>query len=311
MDVATSVGIADIEAARATTAGVAKHAGPDVTEPVRGHGSRDRAQGREPAAHGRVQDPQGVNKVASLGAAPANGVTAGGAGNHAKALPSPPATGCAVRDLRPRGRTDHEDRGVPGVRRPRRRARPLARGDDGAAREEAAAHGYGVLPSLRRPGGGRPARARSASSCWKTFLRWRASSSRSGAVGWRRGWRSPSSHGCRTCESSASGRTLRSLRRDEPSTGPVLTLADGIAVKRPGQLTGPLVERWIDDVVTVDEDAIADAMVFLMDRAKLYVEGPGPSVSPPCTRDSSSCPAREPRASCCPAATSTSAWCLV
>jgi threonine dehydratase len=61
----------------------------------------------------------------------------------------------------------------------------------------------------------------------------------------------------------------------EPTSGPVLTLADGIAVKRPGQLTGPLVERWIDDIVTVDEDAIADAMVFLMDRAKLYVEGAG------------------------------------
>jgi threonine dehydratase len=60
-----------------------------------------------------------------------------------------------------------------------------------------------------------------------------------------------------------------------PSDGPVVTLADGIAVKYPGELTGPLVERWVDDVVTVDEDAIADAMVLLMDRAKLYVEGAG------------------------------------
>ena len=60
-----------------------------------------------------------------------------------------------------------------------------------------------------------------------------------------------------------------------PADGPVLTLADGIAVKYPGELTGPLVERWVDDVVTVDEDAIADAMVLLMDRAKLYVEGAG------------------------------------
>ncbi len=60
-----------------------------------------------------------------------------------------------------------------------------------------------------------------------------------------------------------------------PADGPVLTLADGIAVKDPGELTGPLVERWVDEVVTVDEDAIADAMVLLMDRAKLYVEGAG------------------------------------
>jgi threonine dehydratase len=55
----------------------------------------------------------------------------------------------------------------------------------------------------------------------------------------------------------------------------VLTLADGIAVKYPGTVTGPLVERWVDEIVTVDEDSIADAMVLLMDRAKLYAEGAG------------------------------------
>ncbi len=57
--------------------------------------------------------------------------------------------------------------------------------------------------------------------------------------------------------------------------GAVLTLADGIAVKQPGEITRPLVERWLDDIVTVQEDAIADAMVLLMERAKLYVEGAG------------------------------------
>ncbi len=60
-----------------------------------------------------------------------------------------------------------------------------------------------------------------------------------------------------------------------PADGAVLTLADGIAVKTPGEVTGPLVERWVDEIVMVDEDAIADAMVLLMDRAKLYVEGAG------------------------------------
>jgi len=58
-------------------------------------------------------------------------------------------------------------------------------------------------------------------------------------------------------------------------SGPIATLADGIAVKHPGIVTGPLVEQWLDEVVTVDEEAIADAMVLLMDRAKLYVEGAG------------------------------------
>jgi threonine dehydratase len=62
---------------------------------------------------------------------------------------------------------------------------------------------------------------------------------------------------------------------DSPPRGAVPTLADGIAVKHPGEFTGPLVERWVDEIVAVDEDDIADAMVMLMDRAKLYVEGAG------------------------------------
>ncbi|MGC9962081.1 MAG: threonine ammonia-lyase [Acidimicrobiales bacterium] len=53
------------------------------------------------------------------------------------------------------------------------------------------------------------------------------------------------------------------------------TLADGISVKRPGELTLPLVSRYVDEVVTVAEDEIADAMVLLLERAKLLVEGAG------------------------------------
>jgi threonine dehydratase len=60
-----------------------------------------------------------------------------------------------------------------------------------------------------------------------------------------------------------------------PPPGAITTLADGIAVKLPGELTRPLVEHWLDDVVVVEESAVADAMVFLMERAKLYVEGAG------------------------------------
>jgi threonine dehydratase len=54
-----------------------------------------------------------------------------------------------------------------------------------------------------------------------------------------------------------------------------LTIADGIAVKQPGELTRPLIERWVDQLVTVSEDEIAEAMVFLLERAKLVVEGAG------------------------------------
>jgi threonine dehydratase len=53
------------------------------------------------------------------------------------------------------------------------------------------------------------------------------------------------------------------------------TIADGIAVKSPGEVTLPLVERWVDRMVVVGEDEIADAMVWLLERAKLVVEGGG------------------------------------
>jgi threonine dehydratase len=55
----------------------------------------------------------------------------------------------------------------------------------------------------------------------------------------------------------------------------VLTIADGIAVKRPGELTLELLRAWADDVVAVGEDETAEAMVLLMERGKLVVEGAG------------------------------------
>ena len=60
-----------------------------------------------------------------------------------------------------------------------------------------------------------------------------------------------------------------------PADGPIVTLADGIAVKWPGERTRPLVEKFVDEVVVVEEDSVADAMMLLMDRSKLYVEGGG------------------------------------
>jgi threonine dehydratase len=56
---------------------------------------------------------------------------------------------------------------------------------------------------------------------------------------------------------------------------PESTIADGIAVKRPGRITLPLVQRWVDDVVVVSEEDTAEAMVLLLERAKLVVEGAG------------------------------------
>ena len=53
------------------------------------------------------------------------------------------------------------------------------------------------------------------------------------------------------------------------------TIADGIAIKRPGEITLALVKRWVDEMVVVGEDDIAEAMVWLMERSKLVVEGGG------------------------------------
>jgi threonine dehydratase len=54
-----------------------------------------------------------------------------------------------------------------------------------------------------------------------------------------------------------------------------LTIADGIAVKRPGELTLKLIARWVDELVLVTEDETAEAMVFLLERSKLVTEGAG------------------------------------
>jgi len=55
----------------------------------------------------------------------------------------------------------------------------------------------------------------------------------------------------------------------------VSTICDGIAVKRPGELTLPLVERYVDDILTVSDDEVAQAMVLLLERSKLVAEGAG------------------------------------
>ncbi|MEA2311606.1 MAG: threonine dehydratase [Solirubrobacteraceae bacterium] len=67
-----------------------------------------------------------------------------------------------------------------------------------------------------------------------------------------------------------------SLRRGEPvPAASALTIADGIAVKHPGVLTLDLLGRWADGIVVVGEDETAEAMVVLLERCKLVVEGAG------------------------------------
>jgi threonine dehydratase len=53
------------------------------------------------------------------------------------------------------------------------------------------------------------------------------------------------------------------------------TIADGIAVRRAGDVTFPVVERYVDEIVTVDEDEIASAILVLLEREKTLAEGAG------------------------------------
>ena len=68
-------------------------------------------------------------------------------------------------------------------------------------------------------------------------------------------------------------RAIKDHRISEVSLG--LTIADGIAVKRAGQLTTPVIRKLVDEIVLVEEEEIALAIVALLERSKLLVEGAG------------------------------------
>jgi threonine dehydratase len=73
---------------------------------------------------------------------------------------------------------------------------------------------------------------------------------------------------------------LRALRPDVRIVGVQAgvdgyTIADGIAVKVPSEFTMPLLEDLLDDIVAVTDEEISEAIVLLLERAKLVVEGAG------------------------------------
>ncbi len=53
------------------------------------------------------------------------------------------------------------------------------------------------------------------------------------------------------------------------------TLADGIALRRVGEITFPIIQKRVDEIVTVQEDEIASAILMLMERKRLVAEGAG------------------------------------
>ena len=69
---------------------------------------------------------------------------------------------------------------------------------------------------------------------------------------------------------------IRAREQHHPVTLPAAsTIADGIAVRRAGELTLPLVEKYVDDIVTVEEEEIAYAILMLLEREKTVAEGAG------------------------------------
>ena len=69
---------------------------------------------------------------------------------------------------------------------------------------------------------------------------------------------------------------LRAREAGEPVTlNAEATIADGIAVRRAGDITLPLVSRYVDEIVTVDDEEIASAILMLLEQEKSLAEGAG------------------------------------
>ena len=83
---------------------------------------------------------------------------------------------------------------------------------------------------------------------------------------------------CRVIGVQAAGAAsmYASLRAGHPvELDGVATIADGIAVKKPGDLTFALCQKYVDEIVTVNEDEISSAILALMEVQKTVAEGAG------------------------------------
>jgi threonine dehydratase len=68
---------------------------------------------------------------------------------------------------------------------------------------------------------------------------------------------------------------MRRLLCGEPPIAPAPTVADGLSVRTPGQLSTALCRRWLDDIVVVTEEEVQKTVVELARHDKLIVEGAG------------------------------------
>lgn len=80
-------------------------------------------------------------------------------------------------------------------------------------------------------------------------------------------------YGVQAAGAPSMAESLKTSKREHLDS--VFTIADGIAVKEPGDLTLELCRRYVDEVVTVTDDEIAAAILALVEKQKLVAEGAG------------------------------------
>ena len=80
-------------------------------------------------------------------------------------------------------------------------------------------------------------------------------------------------YGVQAAEAPSMKRSIEA--QDKLTLSTANTFADGIAVKHPGDLTFEMVNKYVDGIVTVSEDEIAAAILFLVEQRKLVCEGAG------------------------------------
>ena len=77
-------------------------------------------------------------------------------------------------------------------------------------------------------------------------------------------------------ESESASSMLESFKKKKLTTIPLKqTICDGIAVKKPGTITFDMINKYVDDIVLVSDEEVANTILLLIERAKLFAEGAG------------------------------------
>ena len=246
----------------------APHAGADVAQPAATSAAAPSCSRRRTCS-GPARSSCAARSPRSTGSTRARGVVAGSAGNHAQSLAyAARARGMACEVFMPAEASLSKAAAVRGFGGTVQLGGESVDACVGARPRARRGDRRGVRAPVRRRRRSSPARGRSGSSCSRTspdlatvVVPVGGGGLISGVAGVRQG------RAARRARDRRAGRGLRRLPRVARGRragrgrrrGP--TIADGIAIKRPGGLTLPLVAEWVDEFVTVAEDDVADAMV--------------------------------------------------